>query len=62
MASILNLMRLPLNLFVVVGTKLSDIWSVEKVFWICAAWHVGASIFLYAGLRKVKARSKAKTQ
>merc|ERR1712094_70967 len=36
--SAMNLCRLPLNILVVVGTKLTDLVAMPTVFAVCASW------------------------
>lgn len=43
--SVMNIFRIPLNIFVVVGTKLTDIYSTQTVFSIILVWLlIGAAL------------------
>lgn len=41
----MNLARLPLNILVVVGTKLSDLVSPPTVFAVCFSWYSAGLVF-----------------
>jgi len=54
-SSIMNIFRLPLNILVVVGTKMSDQADPSMVFFTCSLWFLGASILQYTLTRVIEA-------
>ena len=53
----MNLFRVPLNVLVVTGTKLADVYPPSTVFAVCAAWHL-VSLALHLPLADAKALKK----
>jgi MFS transporter, MFS domain-containing protein family, molybdate-anion transporter len=54
--SVMNIFRVPLNIFVVVGTKLTDIYPTQTVFSIIVCW-----LLLGAALQVLLVRAMAET-
>lgn len=57
-SSIMNIFRLPLNILVVVGTKMSDSANPNLVFATCAIWFAGASFLQWLLARVEESREK----
>ena len=53
-SSVMNVFRVPLNLIVVIGTKLSDVASPRVVFLTCAVWFAMASLCQCLLVRRIQ--------
>jgi hypothetical protein len=60
--AILNIFRLPLNFFVVVGTKMSDSWSTVWVYRAVCAWFFAAALLQYTLVGGSEAAGKKKPE
>lgn len=65
MSTVMNIFRVPLNILVVTGTKMTDNYSTPTVFFVCALWHLlamGLQIWLRnLGPKKAKRARPKKT-
>lgn len=59
MSTVMNIFRVPLNILVVTGTKMTDNYSTETVFLVCGLWHLTAML-LQVWLKKLGPRADSK--
>ena len=59
MSTIMNVFRVPLNICVVIGTKLDNYVSTSEVFFVCFVWFATASLLQLLLRNSMSAKSKS---
>lgn len=56
--SVMNIFRVPLNIFVVIGTKLTDIYPTQTVFSIIVSWLLAGAVMQVVLVMSMKSGKK----